>query len=98
MLGSAWKQKKSNINDLTLIILPYGRVFKYKHYRNLYKNNYIKEKLNMNGIRAIDLPLLFEDKDFFQFFLSYNSHYSENGNKLLAEQISRCIEKLQKCN
>lgn len=91
-------KKNLNIKNLTVIILPDQRVFLYKDYRKLYMIEYIKTQFKKEQIDTIDLPLLFEDKDFFQFFLSYNSHYSENGNKLLAEQISRCIKKLQKCN
>lgn len=91
-------KKNLNIKNLTVIILPDQRVFLYKNYRKLYMIEYIKNQFKKEQIDTIDLPLLFEDKDFFEFFLSYNSHYSDNGNKLLAKEISRCIKKLQKCN
>ena len=59
-------KRNLKINDLTIVILPDSRVFTYKKYRELYKIEKIKERLNSNGIKTIDLPKFFDEKYNFR--------------------------------
>ncbi len=85
-------KKNLNINDLTVVILPDSRVFTYKKYRELYKIDQIKQKLNSNGIKTIDLPKFFDEKyNFFDFFYSYSTHYKNEVNEIIANKINYCL-------
>lgn len=89
-------KKNLNINDLTIIILPDPRVFNYNKYRKLYKIDYIKDQLNNNNIKTFDLANFFEKQyNFFDFFYSFNSHFTKKSNKIIRERILYCINKYQ---
>ena len=84
-----------SINDLTIIILPDARVFNYGKYRKLYKIEYIKQKLNSNGIKIIDLPKFHQKDDFFDFFYSNSTHYKNETGEIIKNTILYCLNKNQ---
>lgn len=88
-------KKNLNIDDVTIIILPDSRVFNYKKYRQLYKIEYIKKKLNAQGIKTIDLPKFYENYDFFDFFYSYGTHYKNESGEIIKNTILYCLNKNQ---
>lgn len=88
------KNNLLDTKDLTIVILPEERSFKLKNFETYYHLNHIKKSLRDNNISVIDLSSKFiKDYEFLDFFYSRYTHYNENAQILIANEIVKNIKK-----